>query len=146
MVCPKCGHRETQVTDSRDGPESIRRRRECLNCRYRFTTHEKVETPVVLVLKKNGDQERFDPEKIRRGVHISCKNRPVTSAQVDSLVEEVASRIYFTGKEEISSKEIGGQVQELLYELDQVAYLRFISVYRAFTNLKQFEQEIHNIH
>lgn len=146
MVCPKCGHRETQVTDSRDGPGSIRRRRECLNCRYRFTTHEKVETPVVLVLKKNGDQERFDPEKIRRGVQISCKNRPVTSAQIDSLVEEVVSRIYFIGKEEISSKEIGGQVQELLYELDQVAYLRFISVYRAFTNLKQFEQEIHNIH
>lgn len=146
MVCPKCGHRETQVLDSRDSQECIRRRRGCLNCLFRFTTYERVEVPLVLVVKKNGDKERFNLEKIQRGVLIACKNRPITSAEIEALVEEVSHRVYFSGREEISSKEIGMNVQELLYELDQIAYLRFTSVYQSFANLKQFEQEIHNIH
>lgn len=146
MICPKCQTTESQVLDSRDGPDSIRRRRECLECKHRFTTHERIEIPSVLVIKKSGDKERFEPEKIRRGVRTSCKNRPVTSAQIDTLVSEVARTIYLTGKEEIDSKEIGAIVQELLQELDPVAYLRFISVYQSFTDVCEFEQAIHNIH
>ena len=146
MVCPYCKHSDTQVLDSRDGPDGVRRRRECLKCKNRFTTYERTEVPQVIVIKKNGDKERFDQEKVRKGVKISCKNRPVTSAQIDNLVNEVTQRVIFSGKEEIDSKDIGTFVQTSLQELDPIAYLRFTSVYQAFANLNQFEQEINNIH
>jgi len=146
MVCPQCQNADTQVTDSRDGPECIRRRRECLNCKCRFTTYERLELPSILILKKSGDKEKFDSEKIRRGVKISCKNRPVTSAMIDDLVSTVAKRVYFNGKEELSSSEVGRYVQEELQRLDPIAYLRFTSVYRSFADIGQFEQEIQNIH
>lgn len=146
MVCPKCKTGESQVLDSRDGPDSVRRRRECLSCKYRFTTHERVEIPVVIVKKKNGDKEKFEPEKIRRGIRTSCKNRPVTTAQIDDLVSQASEQIYHSGKEEVSSAEIGHIVQELLKNTDQVAYLRFTSVYQSFPDLKAFEKAIHSIH
>jgi len=143
MICPKCHDRETQVIDSRDGPDSVRRRRECLSCKYRFTTYERTETPQVTVIKKGGDRQRFDPEKVRAGVRTSCKNRPVTSSQIDTLVDEVSERACC--KEEITSQEIGQLVQERLQELDPVAYLRFTSVYQEFANMSQFEAEIQSI-
>ena len=145
MICSKCKHSETQVIDSRDCPDGVRRRRECLQCKHRFTTYERTEFPVVIITKKSGDQERFDPEKIRKGVQLSCKNRPVTSIQIDALTQEVEQRVYLTGKEEVSSREIGVLVQELLHELDEVAYVRFTSVYQAFTSVREFTEEIHNI-
>jgi transcriptional repressor NrdR len=98
----------------------------------------------VLVIKKSGDKEKFDPEKIKRGVRTSCKNRPITSAQIDDLVNEVAKRVYFSGQEEITSEEVGHLVQEELRKIDPVAYLRFTSVYQAFVDLEQFEQVIQN--
>ena len=143
MICPRCRERDTQVTDSRDGPDSIRRRRECLSCKYRFTTYERTEAPQVTVIKKDGDRQRFDPEKIRAGVRISCKNRPVTSSQIDSLVDEVSEKACC--KEEITSQDIGQLVQDRLQELDPVAYLRFTSVYQSFADVKEFEKEIQHI-
>lgn len=142
MLCPKCKHRETQVVDSRDTHEGVRRRRECLACKYRFTTYERTEAPHVVVIKKNGEQERFNPEKIRRGVSISCKNRPISALQIDSLVAAVEQRVYQTGKDEINSSTIGDFVRDVLKEIDEIAYIRFASVYEAFSQIEQFNQVI----
>lgn len=145
MECPACHHGDTQVLDSRDGPACVRRRRECLACKQRFTTYERVETPSLVVLKKNGDRQHFDPEKIRRGVQVACKSRPVTTAQIDDLVRGAEQQVAALKREEIASSEIGAIVKELLQEIDPVACLRFTSVYQAFADLRQFEQEIHNL-
>lgn len=142
MQCPKCNQRDTQVVDSREVHDGVRRRRECLQCKYRFTTYERTEPPQVVVIKKNGNRERFNPEKIRAGVLISCKNRPVTPVQVDHLVSEVAERVYQTGKDEITSREIGAFVRDLLRPIDEIAYIRFVSVYQAFNRIEQFTQTI----
>src|ERR1044072_6647263 len=104
MICPKCKHTETQVIDSRDTVEGCRRRRTCLKCKYRFTTYERVETSNVAIVKKDGNQEKFNPEKVRLGVMIACKNRPVSSLEVDELVNEVEQRVHLSGKEEITSQ------------------------------------------
>lgn len=142
MLCPKCKHRETQVVDSREVHDGVRRRRECLNCKYRFTTYERVEAPQVVVVKKNGSRERFNPEKIRSGVQIACKNRPVTPLQIDQIVSEVSERVYQTGKDELASQEIGDFVRNLLRQTDEIAYIRFVSVYQAFNSVEQFSQTI----
>lgn len=142
MICPKCKHSESQVVDSRDCPEGVRRRRECLQCKHRFTTYERTENPHVTVLKKNGNQERFQPEKIRRSIVIACKNRPVSTVQIDGIVEEVEQRIYFSGDERVSSATIGEYVRELLQKTDQIAYIRFVSVYQSFSNVDQFSEAI----
>ena len=142
MFCPKCKSADTQVVDSRDAHEGVRRRRLCATCKFRFTTYERVELPIIAVIKKDGNKERFNPEKIRRGVSISCKNRPVSSLQIDEIVSEVAQQVYFSGKEEIYSKEVGDYVREQLQKVDEVAYIRFVSVYQAFTNIDQFTSTI----
>ena len=142
MICPKCKHTETQVIDSRDTVEGVRRRRTCLKCKYRFTTYERVETSNVAIVKKDGNREKFNPEKVRLGVMIACKNRPVSSLEVDELVNEVEQRVHLSGKEEITSQEVGDHVRELLKKLDEVAYVRFVSVYQAFSDIKQFTKTI----
>jgi transcriptional repressor NrdR len=142
MICPKCKHSESQVVDSRDATEGVRRRRECLKCKHRFTTYERAEVPSIVVIKKSGNRERFNPEKIRRGLTISCKNRPVSSLQIDEMVEEVEHRLYFLGKDEVTSQEIGDIVRELLQKTDEIAYIRFVSVYQAFTKIEQFTKTI----
>ena len=142
MNCPKCKHGESQVVDSRDIQDGVRRRRECLSCHFRYTTYERTENPTVLVLKKDGSKQRFSADKVRRGVETACKNRPVTCLQIDAVVSEVEYRVYFSGKEEISSHEIGEFVRELLKELDDIAYIRFVSVYQAFSNIDQFTNTI----
>jgi transcriptional repressor NrdR len=142
MLCPKCNGRETQVVDSREVLDGVRRRRECLTCKYRFTTYERIEAPHVVVIKKNGEKEKFNPEKIRRGVQTACKNRPVTQLQIDQIVSEVAERVYQTGKDELSSRTIGDFVRDLLKQTDEIAYVRFVSVYQAFNSIDQFSQAI----
>jgi transcriptional repressor NrdR len=141
MHCPRCGS-ETQVSDSRDGESSIRRRRSCVSCKYRFTTFERIEPPAITVEKRGGDVQRFDPDKIRRGIATSCKNRPVTTAQIDELVEQVCTKVYDLGVDKLPSSQIGTFVQAALQEADQVAYLRFTSVCQAFNDVAQFEQTI----
>jgi transcriptional repressor NrdR len=145
MLCTHCKHTETQVIDSRDTGDGVRRRRECLACKSRFTTYERSEAPTVLVEKKSGEPERFATDKLRRGIALACKNRPVSPAQIDSLVEDVEQRVFQLGRERVSSREIGSFVQAALQSVDPVAYIRFASVYQEFSRPQEFEEAVHTI-
>ena len=144
MKCNKCGCLESKVIDSRvsgDGT-SIRRRRECLGCGRRFTTYEVVESVPVLVVKNDGTRQTFDVEKIRRGIIKACEKRPVTAEQVNTAVSNVEKQIYNTLLQEITSKQIGELVMLELKNLDEVAYVRFASVYRDFRDVTTFVEFI----
>jgi transcriptional repressor NrdR len=146
MECPYCHHIETKVTDSRDtGTLSIRRRRECLKCSKRFTTYEYIELTPVYVKKKDGRLEKFDRNKIKKGIMKALEKRPIDSEKIDEIVESIEEKIRRTGKEEIESKIIGEYVMAKLKEVDHVAYIRFASVYRSFTDLSSFEKEVRNL-
>ena len=140
MKCIFCGHPESKVLDSRSVEDggSIRRRRECLSCGKRFTTYEMVETPPVLVVKNDGTRQQFDPLKIKSGVIKACEKRPVAAADIDKLVTSVEKQISNSLVQEIPSAEIGELVMKELKELDQVAYIRFASVYRQFRDVSTF--------
>jgi transcriptional regulator nrdR len=135
-----CGYTESKVIDSRstDDGNSIRRRRECLNCGRRFTTYETIETTPVLVVKNDGTRQPFDPSKIRNGIIKSCEKRPVAIHDIDKLVADIEKKIYNTLEQEIPSSKIGEYVMDGLKELDQVAYIRFASVYRQFRDVTTF--------
>ena len=140
MKCNKCGCMDSKVIDSRmseDGT-SIRRRRECLGCGRRFTTYEVIESTPVLVVKSDGTRQPFDPDKIRRGVIKACEKRPVTAEKINVLVSNVEKQVYNTLFQEISSKQIGEFVMKELKDLDEVAYVRFASVYRDFRDVTTF--------
>lgn len=145
MLCPKCKECSTQVIDTRDSSDGIRRRRECLSCKYRFTTYERSEPLQVTVIKKDGNRERFLPDKIRRGIQIACKNRPVSEGEIDRLVEQVEHAVTFAGQESIHSREIGKIVENLLKEVDEIAYVRFVSVCESFTDVNQFSSTIKSL-
>ena len=140
MKCMYCGYTESKVIDSRsaDDGNSIRRRRECLNCGRRFTTYETIETPPVLVVKNDGTRQPFDPSKIRNGIIKSCEKRPVAIHDIDKLVADTKKKVYNTLEQEIPSSKIGEYVMDGLKELDQVAYIRFASVYRQFRDVTTF--------
>ncbi len=140
MKCIFCGHPESKVLDSRsvDDGASIRRRRECLNCGKRFTTYEMVETTPILVVKNDGTRQQFDPLKIKSGVIKACEKRPVAAADIDKLVLSVEKQISNSLAQEIPSSQIGELVMKELKELDQVAYIRFASVYRQFRDVSTF--------
>ena len=143
MKCMYCGETESKVIDSRateDG--AIRRRRECLNCGRRFTTYETVVTSPVLVVKSNGTRQAFDPEKIRSGIVKACEKRPVPAAKIEKLVDDVSKKVYNSLNQEISSKEIGEIVMDELKNVDEVAYIRFASVYRSFADVSSFMSEL----
>ena len=147
MRCPFCGHDEDRVVDSRPSDEgsAIRRRRECLSCSSRFTTYEKVESLPLLVIKKNGTQEPFDREKLMAGIMKSCQKRPVSNQQIDDLVSSIEVQTQNALKREISSQEIGELVMERLKDIDEVAYVRFASVYRQFKDVNSFLDELHDM-
>ncbi len=146
MKCPKCGYIDSKVVDSRPTEDgSIRRRRECLSCQYRFTTYEVFETTPVVVIKKDGSRQAFDRNKIVNGVLKSCEKRPVTLKQIEELAESVELAVNNTMKREIPSSEIGEMIMERLRELDDVAYVRFASVYREFKDIKTFMKEIETL-
>ena len=140
MKCMYCGYTESKVIDSRstDDGNSIRRRRECLNCGRRFTTYETIETTPVLVVKNDRTRQPFDPSKIRNGIIKSCEKRPVAIHDIDKLVADIEKKIYNTLEQEIPSSKIGEYVMDGLKELDQVAYIRFASVYRQFRDVTTF--------
>lgn len=144
MKCNKCGCLESKVIDSRVSGDgiSIRRRRECLGCGRRFTTYEVVESVPVLVVKNDGTRQTFDVEKIRRGIIKACEKRPVTAEQVNTAVSNVEKQIYNTLLQEITSKQIGELVMLELKNLDEVAYVRFASVYRDFRDVTTFVEFI----
>lgn len=137
MKCPKCGNGEDKVLDSRsvrDGA-TIRRRRECVACGCRFTTHEEIDRDEVTVVKRDGRRQPFDRRKLEKGVRIACGNRPVSDSQIRNLLDDVIASI---DGEEILSERLGELVMERLQKIDQVAYIRFASVYRNFTDVNQF--------
>ena len=144
MKCPFCGEDNTRVIDSRpaDDNSSIRRRRLCDVCRKRFTTYEKVETIPLVVIKKDNNREQYDRSKIEAGVLRACHKRPVSIHQINELVDSVENEIFNREEREISSKEIGEMVMERLKPLDEVAYIRFASIYHRFQDANSFMREI----
>ena len=140
MKCIYCGNAESKVVDSRSTDEgnSIRRRRECLQCGKRFTTYEVIGSTPVLVVKQDGTRQQFDPIKIKNGVIKACEKRPVAIREIDALVASVEKQVYNSLEQEISTKKIGELVMERLKELDQIAYVRFASVYRDFRDVTSF--------
>ena len=144
MKCPYCGNPDTRVIDSRPAEDGscIRRRRSCDICGKRFTTYEKVETIPLIIIKKDDNREPYDRSKIERGIVRSCHKRPVSYDQIVSTVEEIEAEIFNKEEKEISSNEIGEIVMDKIKELDQVAYVRFASVYREFKDVNTFMDEL----
>ena len=147
MKCLYCNATESRVIDSRPTDEglAIRRRRECVNCGRRFTTYEKIETVQIMVVKKDGSHEAFDADKIRRGLIKACEKRPVAMHDVDALVRDVEQQIMNSLEQEVSSARIGEMVMERLRNLDEVAYVRFASVYRSFCDINTFMEELKSL-
>ena len=147
MRCPKCTSIEDKVTDSRISREgnSIRRRRECLGCRKRFTTYERVERQLLAVVKKGGDREPFDRDKIKRGLAKACWKRPVTEDQIETVVSALEGELYGAYETEVPSRVLGERLMDLLRDLDQVAFVRFASVYREFKDVRDFVEELEPI-
>ncbi len=144
MKCPFCHSTEDKVIDSRMSGEglSIRRRRECLKCAKRFTTYEYVEKAPLMVVKRDGARKSFDRDKIRAGIIKACEKRPVSMDKIDQMVEEIEREIQKKADPEIKSTLIGNMVMEKLYDLDEVAYVRFASVYRRFKDVSHFMKEL----
>jgi len=147
MKCPYCQYDGTKVLDSRPANEnkSIRRRRECEKCGRRFTTFETVEEAPLIVIKKDGRREEFSRDKILRGLMRACEKRPVSVEQLDGIVSEVERNLRNTAAAEVESRQIGELVMERLYEVDEVAYVRFASVYRQFKDIGMFMKELSNL-
>ncbi len=147
MRCPACGHLEDRVVDSREAQDgqATRRRRECLGCARRFTTYERIEEVLPQVVKKDGRREAFDRAKIVEGVATACQKRPVSAEQIEALVAGVERQIQETGEREIRTTLIGEAVMQRLRQLDEVAYVRFASVYRAFRDVGEFMTELEGL-
>ena len=144
MKCIYCGHSESKVVDSRplDDGTSTRRRRECLSCQRRFTTYEKAELTPMMVIKKDGSREIFDIEKVRRGIIKACEKRNISADVMDKMATDIEKAVYDYEGHEIPSVEIGNMVMDYLKDVDQVAYVRFASVYREFKDVETFMEEL----
>jgi transcriptional repressor NrdR len=147
MKCPYCSHLEDKVIDSRptDEGETIRRRRECLGCQKRYTTYEKVEYMPLIVIKKDKSRQPYNREKLLNGIMRACEKRPVSIDEIDALIDRVEATIYNTLEREVTSTEIGECVMKELRKLDEVAYVRFASVYRQFKDIDTFMEELQKI-
>jgi len=147
VKCQFCNCADSRVVDSRptDDGNSIRRRRECIQCGRRFTTYEKVEVQQLLVIKKDNSRELFDARKLRNGIIAACHKRPVSAAEIEKIVTSIEQLAYNSLQEEITTKHIGEMVMDELRKLDEVAYIRFASVYRSFTDIPTFMQELKNL-
>ncbi|MGO2266241.1 MAG: transcriptional regulator NrdR [Vagococcus salmoninarum] len=147
MQCPKCQYNGSRVVDSRpaDDGRAIRRRRECEDCSFRFTTFERIEATPLLVIKKNGGREEFNRDKILRGLIRSAEKLPVSMEQMEQIVDQVENKVRSLGENEVSTTLIGEYVMEALVDLDEIAYIRFASVYRQFKDMGVFLQEMQEI-
>lgn len=147
MKCPICGHLESKVLDSRPSNEgaSIRRRRECLACQKRFTTFETIEIMSFMVVKKDKTRELFDRSKVKKGIVRACEKRPVTMEQIETAVSEIEQQLLASMRSEIPSTEVGEMVMDKLKSLDEVAYVRFASVYRQFKDITTFRDELNKL-
>ena len=142
MNCPYCGYDNSKVIDSRDVNDGIRRRRQCLKCDSRFTTYERLQPANLFVIKKDRRREEFNREKLLTGIRKACEKRPLPTGAIDKLADDIESDLDLQGKAEISSKIIGDIVMERLKNLDYIAYIRFASVYRDFTDITALKREI----
>ena len=144
MRCPFCSIRKDSVIDSRRSKNgsSVRRRRQCLKCKKRFTTYEYVERIPLMVVKKDGRREGFDREKLMNGIMVACEKRPISIKRVEKLVEDIERKLEKKHEGEVASKEIGELVMRGLHEIDEIAYVRFASVYRQFRDVGQFMREL----
>lgn len=144
MRCNQCHATDTKVIESREVSEgeSIRRRRECINCQARFTTYERIEKPQLIVVKNDGTRQMYSREKLLAGLYRACEKTAVTSVQLDKLVSDVERALYECGESEIPSQRIGEEIIDRLATIDEVAYVRFASVYRRFKDLASFEKEL----
>ena len=142
MNCPFCSFQDSKVVDKRDYEDSIRRRRECLKCNKRYTTYEKIGSINLIVLKKDGRKEQFDSEKLKKGILIACEKRPVTVEQIDELVNKIESELRKLKSKELLSSTIGEKVLSRLKKLDEIAYLRFLSVFHSFNEVEDFKKEL----
>lgn len=147
MRCPSCGHPRDRVIDSRSvkNETAIRRRRECERCAHRFTTYERVEEAIPYIIKVDGRREPYDRAKLVHGLRIACRKRPISTADIDRLVERIEARLLASGKKEIPSAKVGDAVMAGLARLDQVAYVRFASVYHSFEDTEAFAKLLDNI-
>jgi transcriptional repressor NrdR len=145
MKCIRCQDDDTRVLESRDDGRLVRRRRECSKCKNRFTTYERVELPKIIVIKRDLTVESFSHEKLSKGIRLSLEKRPFTDYQIDNLIDDIEQELLFSGKKELKSSEIGDLVIKKLKILDEVAYLRFISVFKSFKNAKNFKKEVDRI-
>ncbi|MBI5753693.1 transcriptional repressor NrdR [Candidatus Peregrinibacteria bacterium] len=146
MMCPKCNNQETCVLDSRetDGHKSVRRRRECEKCKMRFTTFERMESNNFIVVKKDGTRESYNREKVERGIWKACEKRKVTQEQITKIINQMEEKWATPGRE-VSSRDIGEGIMDALRELDDVAYIRFASVYRQFKDIDSFKKELQKL-
>ncbi|WP_165054889.1 MULTISPECIES: transcriptional regulator NrdR [unclassified Adlercreutzia] len=144
MYCPSCGHDESKVVDSRSAEEgaSIRRRRECLACAHRFTTYERLGENPIIIIKSDGSSEAFDRQKLMRGLLIACAKRPISPEQIDGLISSIESDLRSSPRTETRSKDLGDMVLARLAKLDDVAYIRFASVYKDFQSIEEFAQAL----
>ena len=147
MRCPFCSHAETKVTDSRLAGEGdqVRRRRECLSCNDRFTTYETAELNMPRIVKRDGRREPFVEDKLRAGIELACEKRPVETDQIEEAISRIKHKLLAAGDREIKSRLLGEWIMEELRNLDQVAYVRFASVYRKFTDITELKEEVDNI-
>lgn len=142
MKCPYCGYSDSKVIDSRDVNDGIRRRRQCLQCDQRFTTYEHIQRVSLFVIKKDERREEFNKEKLLGGIRRACEKRPLPTGTIDKLSDEIEAELYDLGKQEISSSLIGDLVMEGLRRLDHIAYIRFASVYRDFTDITTLKEAV----
>jgi len=142
MKCPYCGDTESKVIDSRDVGDGVRRRRQCLRCGARFTTYEGMQPRNLFVIKKDDRREEFNRDKLLSGIRKACEKRPLPTGTIDKLIDNIETEIYRLGKAEIPSSVIGDMVMKKLEELDHIAYIRFASVYREFTDISTLKQAV----
>ena len=147
MRCPSCDYPESKVVDSRpsDDGTTIRRRRECLNCRHRFTTYERLGDSPLLVTKSDGSSETYDRNKLIRGVTVACAKRPITPDQINGLIDSIEQELRLMPRNEVTSRDLGNKVLERLEQLDDVAYVRFASVYKDFQNIEEFASALEDL-
>ena len=141
MLCPECKKSDTRVVDSRDDQRIVRRRRECLKCHFRFSTYEHIESPKIKIIKRNGEAEDYTRGKLAHGIKLALEKRPVTPVQVENLIDTIEHELTKFKSKFVSSKQVGQIVIEKLKEVDEVGYLRFLSVYKSFGSASKFQKE-----
>lgn len=145
MNCPYCTHTKSSVTNKRDSPDGIRRRRECLKCKKRFTTYEKIEKSDLYVIKKDGRREKFEIKKLEAGIEKAFEKLAVPQEKIKKMINEIEEQIRKSGKKEVKSSMIGELVMKKLKKVDDIAYIRFASVYRQFKDINDFKQELREL-